>query len=321
MALNYAAIDALTRKKYIPQLVDNIFKTNPFMVYLKDRQKTYDGGTKIVQPLIYDELGGINSYSGYDQMAYDTDIPITAAEFEPKHIVAPFIISKTEELNNQGESQVLDLVESKMKILEASLKKEFTSQLYADGTGNNSKDLTGLSALFSATNTYGGISRSDYSWWQPVLNGNSGTNRTLTEKLLMDTYVDASDGEDTPDIILTGKEGWKQYYLLVKGRITIYTESVKKMLGLGFQTLEFMGKPVVMDRNIDETSGVTYKFLNMDYLNLRPHKAANMTPTKFRPDDSRLAMKKEIIWTGNLTCSNCRRQAELQDINPTGITS
>jgi len=138
---------------------------------------------------------------------------------------------------------------------------------------------------------------------------------------LLDAYTDASDGDDTPDVILTGRNGWTQYYLLVKGRITIYTESVKKALGLGFQTLEFMGKPVIMDKNIDDSSVVKYYFLNMKYLQLRPHKSANMTPTKFRPDDSRLAMKKEIIWTGNLTASNCRRLALVTDIDPTGITS
>lgn len=321
MALNYTAIEALTRKKYIPNLVDNIFNSTPFMRYLKDRQKTYDGGRKIVQPLIYGELSGVKSYDAYDQMVYDTSIPITAAEFTPKNIAAPFIISKVEELQNMGESQVLDLVESKMKILEETLRNDFSDQLYGDGTGNNSKDLDGLAALFSESNTYGGISRSTYSWWRPKIHDNSGSNRTLTEKLLVDTFVDVSDGEDTPDVILTGKNGWTQYYLLVKGRITVYTESVKKALGLGFQTLEFMGRPIIMDKNIDETGGVSYKFLNMQYLQLRPHQSANFTDTKFRPDDSRLATKKEILWSGNLTCSNCRRQAELKDISPTGITS
>lgn len=319
MALNYDAMTALTRKKHIPKLVDNIFQSNPFMSFLKSKQKTYDGGIKIVQPLIYGEIGGIQSYAGYDQLAYDTSIPVTAAEFEPRNIAAPIIISKDEELKNMGEDQVLDLLEAKVQIVEESLKKQFTSQLFGDGTGNGNKDLIGLGALFSTTNTYGGISRTDNTWWKPYINTDNN-NRNLSEDLLLTTFLQVSDGEDKPDVILTGVNGFKQYYALVKGRITLYTENVKKAISLGFQTLEFMGMPIIMDRSIDDSSEVKFYFLNMKYLQLRSHKAANFTTTKWRPDDSRLAMKQEILWTGNLTCSNCRRQGLLAKIAPTGLS-
>lgn len=47
MSLNYNALEALTKKKYIPKLIDNFFISNPFLVYLKERQQTFDGGYKI----------------------------------------------------------------------------------------------------------------------------------------------------------------------------------------------------------------------------------------------------------------------------------
>lgn len=322
MALNYTAIDSLTRKKYIPELIDQFFSSNPLLAFLKDRQKTYDGGTKIVEPLIYGELGGAQSYSGYDMMNYDTGLPITAAEWAPKNIAATLMFSKEEELTNMGESQVIDLVEAKMQIVKASLQKEFITQLLGDGTGNGGKNLTGLAAMFDEDNTYGGIDRSTYAWWRPVVNNHAspGTLRTLTELLMLQTFMDCSDGDDQPEVIFTSKKGWQQYYLLVKGRITLYTESVKKALGLGFQTLEFMGKPVIMDPNLSDTNCPFY-FLNMKYIKLRAHKAANFAQTPFRQDDNRLATKKEIIWTGNLTCNQPRREGLLVDIDPAGITS
>lgn len=323
MALNYDALTALTRKKYVPQLVDNIFKSSPMLSYLKDRQKSYDGGLGIIQPLIYGELAGIASYAGYDQIVYDTSIPITAAEYKPKNIVAPIIISKDEELTNQGENQVINLLESKMQIAEETLKKKFTAQLYADGSGNNSKDIDGLAAMIADTNTYGGIDRSLYPWWACIRKHNSGTKRTLTELMLLQTFLACSDGDDTPEVIFTDEYGWTQYYLLVKGRITLYTETVKKAQSLGFQTLEFMGKPVIMDRNMPLMAAdrTRFYFLNPKYMNLRYHSAANFTPTKWRPDDTRIAKKQEILWTGNLTCSNSRRIGVLEDIDVAGITS
>lgn len=321
MALNYNALTTLTKKKYIPRLVDAVFNSTPLLAWLKDRQETFDGGYKIVEPLIYDELSGIKSYSYYDTMEYDTSIPITAAEFEPKNVAGTCIISKDEELKNMGENQVLKLLDAKMRIVEESMKKNMTTQLLSDGTGNSSKDVTGIAALFSKTNIYGGIDRNTYSWWHPQINDNSGTPQTLTEKLMLDAFLSATDGSDKPDMILTGLNGYKQYYLLVKSRITLYSEGVKKAMNLGFQTLEFQGIPVMYDLSITDSSEVKFYFINSKYLTLRAHKAANFTPTKWRPDNDRLAMKQEILWTGNLTCSNCRRQATLEDINPIGITS
>lgn len=321
MALNFDALTALTRKKYVPKLVDNIFKSSPMLSYLKDRQKSYDGGLGIIQPLIYGELAGIASYSGYDQIVYDTSIPITAAEYKPKNIVAPIIISKDEELTNQGENQVINLLEAKMQIAEETLKKQFTAQLYGDGTGNSGKDVDGLAAMIKDTNIYGGIDRTLYPWWAAIRKTNGGVKRTLTEVMMLQAYLACSDGDDTPEVIFTDVEGWTQYYLLVKGRITIYTDSVKKAQSLGFQTLEFMGKPVIMDRNMPaQAAGITRMyFLNPKYMNLRYHSAANFTPTKWRPDDTRIAKKQEILWTGNLTCSNSRRIGVLEDIDTVGI--
>lgn len=273
--------------------------------------------------MIYGELSGIASYSGYDQIVYDTSIPITAAEYKPKNIVAPIIISKDEELTNTGENQVINLLEAKMQIAEETLKKKFTEQLYGDGTGNSGKDIVGLKAMLSATNTYGNIDRTTYPWWAAIVKANGGTKRTLTELLMLQTFLACSDGDDTPEVIFTNEEGWTQYYLLVKGRITLYTETVKKAQSLGFQTLEFMGKPVIMDRNLPLTGAdrTKFYFINPKYMNLRYHSAANFAPTKWRPDDTRIAKKQEILWTGNLTCSNSRRLGVLDDIDTAGITS
>lgn len=318
--LNYDAISALTEKKYIPRMMDNFFKSNPFLVYLKKREQTFPGGHKIVEPLIYGNIQGVTSYSLYDTVTYDTDIPISAAEFAPKNIVAPIIISKDEELQNSGETQVLQLLESKMQIVEETLKATVTSQLYGDGTGNGGKDLTGLGAAIAATGTYGGISRDTYAWWRAKVVTNNpntiGTATALDIGNMMKTFLSISDGNDQPDLLLCGVATWYEYYKAVEAKIELTTELGKAMANYGFQTLEFMGKPIVADLNCPE--GMIY-FLNSKYLKWRPHKQANFSSTPFRSDDSRIAKKKEILLTGNLTINNCRRFAVLNDISYTAL--
>lgn len=319
MALNYDALTALTQKKYVPKIIDNFFKSNPLLVYMKERQKTFPGGHKIVEPLIYGNISGVKSYSLYDTIAYDTDIPISAAEFQPKNIVAPIIISTDEELQNAGETQVLSMLKSKVQIVEETLKSTVTSQLYGDGTGNGGKDLTGLGAAIAATGTYGGIDRSTYSWWQAKVTSNSatpGTPATLTLINMMRMFLSLSDGNDQPDLLLCGMATWHEYFKLMDAKISIQTTVGKKLADYGFQTLEFMGKPIMADPNCPE--GCIY-FLNSKYMNWRVHKDANFKVTPFHTDDTRLAKKQEILLTGNLTINNCRKFGKLTDISYTAI--
>lgn len=316
MALNYDALTALTQKKHVPKMVDNIFKSNPLLVKMRERQQTYDGGYKIVEPLIYGEMSGITSYSLYDTVTYDTGIPVSAAEFVPKNVVAPIIISKDEELQNTGESQVLSMLEAKVQIAEETLKKKLTAMLYADGTGNGGKDITGLAAAVADTGTYGGIDRGTNAWWKSKISANGGTPRALSIDLMMSVFLAISDGSDQPDIMVAGPATWYEYHKLVYAKVQIKTEAVSKMASLGFQTLEFMGKPFVVDPNCPE--GFIY-FLNSKYFKWRPHAQANFATTKFRPDDSRIAKKQEILVTGNLTLNNSRRFGLLKDITYTAL--
>lgn len=320
MALNYDALTALTEKKYIPKLVDNFYKSNPFLVYLKKKQQTFPGGYKIVEPLIYGNVGGIKSYSLYDTISYDTNIPISAAEFEPKNIVAPIIISKDEELRNAGETQVLSMLKSKIQIVEETLKESVTTQLYGDGTGNGGKDITGLGAAIAASGTYGGIVRSENSWWNAKIVSNHattpGTAATLDLNKMVRLFLGISDGNDQPDLILCGLATWHEYYKQVEAKVQVNTTMGKKLADYGFQTLEFMGKPIVADPNCPE--GIMY-FINSKYMKFRVHKDANFKATPFRQDDTRIAKKQEILLTCNLTFNNCRRLGKLVDISYTAL--
>ena len=320
MALNYDALTALTEKKYVPKLVDNFYKSNPFLVYLKEREKTFPGGHKIVEPLIYGNVQGVTSYSLYDTVTYDTDIPISAAEFKPKNVVAPIIISKDEELQNAGETQVLSMLKSKIQIVEKTFKDSVTSMLYGDGTGNGGKDIDGLEAAIAETGVYGGIDRSTYDWWKAnVITNNTnspGTPLALDLNNMMRVFLKISDGNDQPDLLLCGIATWHEYYKKVEAKVQINTTMGKKMADYGFQTLEFMGKPIIADPNCPE--GEIY-FLNSKYMNWRVHKDANFKTTKFHVDDTRLAKKQEILLTANLTINNCRRFAKLTDILYTAL--
>ncbi len=315
MALNYDALTALTRKKYIPELMDVYFDSHPFLVYMK-QSKRYQGwgdGYKIIEPLKYGELAYVQSYSGYDVIGYDTSLPISAAEMEMRNLVAPVIIDEdTERQNSTG--QVLPIVKEKVELAMDTLQKKFSAQLFGDGTGNTNKDIIGLGLGISDAGIYGGIDRAIYTWWRSVVNANGGTPRALLLSLLLKVWNQCSDPghKDQPDLHLVDDKVWLVYHELLGGKVQLTSEMSKKLAGYGFQVLEFMGKPVVSDGDVP--AGYWY-MLNTKYIKLRYHPKANFTTRPWRPDDTRIAKKMEILWSGNVTISNCKRHALIKDID------
>lgn len=313
MPLNYDAISALTKKKYIPKLMDNFFKSHALLKLLKEKAYKEWTGYKIVEPLIYGELANVTSYSGYDTLTYDQTTPITAAEFDWKHLVAPIIWPKTDEVQNYGSDvQVLNAIESKMQIAELTLKNKFATQVYGDGTGNSGKDITGLAAMIAATGTYGTIDSATYTWWQSQVFSNGGTARPLTTRLMRKAFLALSDGDDQPGLLITTDKLWNRYAEMAEGKLTLQNKDSKMLADLGFQVLEFMGKPIVADK--DCTAG-TILLLNLNYLKLRYSPIANFAVTKVHQSDNQVAFKQEILWSGNLTCGNRRKQGKITDLD------
>ncbi len=316
MALNYDALTALTRKKWIPEAIDTYFDSHPFLVFMKQSKQyqAWGDGYKIIEPLKYGELAYVQSYAGYDPITYDINMPVTAAEFDMKNLVAPVIIDEdTERKNSTG--QVLPIVKEKVELAMDTLQKIFAAQLFTDGTGNSSKDITGLGLAISDAGIYGGINRADpQNWWKAVVNANGAVPRALTLALLLKVWNQVSDPghKDQPDLHIVDDKVWLVFHELLGTKVQLTSEMSKKLAGYGFQVLEFMGKPVVADGDVP--AGYWY-MLNTKYMKLRYHPKAHFTTRPWRPDDTRIAKKMEILWTGNLTVSNCRRLAVIKDID------
>ena len=81
MSLNYDSLSALTRDKFIPVLVDNIFNSNVLAFKLLKNAEKLDGGKKILTPLEYGMNTAQGYYSGYDVLDTTPSDPITSAEW------------------------------------------------------------------------------------------------------------------------------------------------------------------------------------------------------------------------------------------------
>ena len=198
--INWDALSSLTRDKFLPILVDNIFNSNPLAVKLLKNGEKLDGGRKIITPLEYAKNTAHGFYSGYDVLDTTPSDPVTTAVWDWKQAYANISISGEEELKNSGDSMVLSLLKSKMGNAERSLKDLFGTKLFGSGTaapGTNeitalcgqgtieaSTDRTSETAIIDAVDStvlhaagaldncvigynrsLGGVNSTSYSWW------------------------------------------------------------------------------------------------------------------------------------------------------------
>ena len=295
-----------TIANYRDQLTDNIFKARPLTNYLMDggRIRMLDGGTKIVEPLIYGENSTVGSYSGYDTISLTAQTGISAAEYEWKQYAASIAISGIEEAKNNGEAAIINLLEAKVMQAEESMKEGFNAMFFGDGTGNSGKDWDGLGNLVEASGTVGGINRATggNEFWQSYEENTAGA---LTTADMTTAYNTVSVGNDHPDFLITTQTLFEKYESLLTPQLR-YTDT--KTADSGFQNLLFKAAPVTYD--VDCTAGVMY-FLNGKYLTLVGHSGKWFEQTDFvRPEnlDARYAL---IMCYGNLTCRNAAKQGKL----------
>ena len=303
---NFDALLSTTLENYRDQMTDNVFTARPLTYFLTDkgRIRMIDGGTKIVEPLIYGQNTTVGSYSGYDTIALTAQTGITAAEYEWKQYAASIAISGIEEAKNNGDAAILNLLEAKVMQAEESMREGFNTMFYGDGTGNSGKNWNGLGNLVEASGTVGGINRATAGneYWRSY---EENTAAVLSLAQMATAYNSVSVGNDHPDMVLTTQTLFEKYESLLQPQLR-YTDA--KTADAGFQNLLFKAAPVTFD--VGCTAGVMY-FLNSKYLTLVGHSGKWFSQTEFvRPEnlDARYAL---IMCYGNLTVRNAKKQGKL----------
>lgn len=312
-------IMATTIESRTKKLADQVTNNNAILRRLsqKGRIKTFSGGSKILQEITFAENTNAGWYSGYDLLPVGVADVISAAEYDIKQAAVPCIISGLEMLQNAGREQMIDLMEGRMEVAEATMQNLITSGLYSDGTAAGGKQLTGLEAAVPLDPTaaaYGGIDGSVFTFWQNAVSDQTAANGLDNTKiqgywnLLWSQLV---RGNDKVDLIPCDSAVWNAYMGSLQAQQRF---SNTDMADAGFSTIKFMTADVVLDGGLyfpsaatsgtGAPTGIAY-FLNTNYIHYRPHAARNMVPLSpnRRYSTNQDAEVQIIGWAGNLTTS------------------
>ena len=310
---DFDQILSTTLKNYVPKLADNVFTARPLFYALTNGQslRRISGGATIVVPIIYGTNSTAGSYAGDDTISTTAQTGITAAEYNWKQYAASVTITGIEEAKNNGEAQIIDLLEGKIMQTEETIIQNMNTMFWSNGAGNSGKDFFGLNALVGTGNDgpsatdLGGIDAtdSDNSWWRSTLTNQSGV---LDKAAMSKMYNDVSVGNDQPTIIISDQDEYEAYEALLQPQLR-YTDA--KVADAGFQNLLFKGAPVTYDSDTN-LDGKMF-FLNTKYLRLVAHTETWFQPTPYVRPTNQDARYAQILCYGQLTISNRSRQGML----------
>lgn len=319
---NLSEIITTTLRNRSGKLADNVTKNNALLMRLKKRGKVkpVSGGRTIVRELEYAENGTFRRYSGYELLNVAPSTVFTAAEFNYAQAAVAVSISGLEELQNAGENQVIDLLESRIANAERTLVNNIALDCYSDGTADGGKQIGGLASIVDitpATGTVGGIDAATWTFWRNVAfdattDGGAAATAANIQSYMNRVYIQLVRGPDKPDLIPAGNEFYRLYLESLQAIQRITSD---EMAQAGFESLKYMGADVVLDGGYGGgADSQRMYFLNTNYLYFQPHSNRNFTPIGGeRTSVNQDATVKLIGFAGNMTVSNRFLQGVLDD--------
>lgn len=296
---SYSQLTAISRKFFIPKLIDNVYDSNTLFARIRKKKKSFDGGTKIVQPLLYAKTSAAGSYNGADTLNTTDNDQNTAAEFDLKQYYASINITRRDELLNQGKAQVIDLVRSKVENAEKKMADQLGDAIF--NTGTTANELIGLRLMCQGTGyTYGSISKTTYSWWRGQVDSST---TTVSLSALGTQLAAAKIGNDKPSVMITTDAIFEDVNNLLQPQQR-YQDP--KMADAGFRSLMVRGIPILEDSHCPDNH---LFMLNEDYIHLYVHPKEDFRFEPFRKPTNQNVSVAQIFWMGALTGSNCRMQA------------
>ena len=309
----YTEIVTTTLAGYSKTMADNVTNNNALLRHIDSNgNKSPATGRTIVQELEYATNSTTKWYSGYEVLDTSTSNVFTAAEFNYKQLAGNVVISGLEQVENSGPEQIFNLLKSRIRNLEKSLKNTMATALYADGTGTDSKELGGLQLIVPGTvgNTVGGINSTTYSFWQNQVydfsTEGASASATTIQTAMNTLWLACIRGADRPDVIVGDTNYFGFYWSSLQSNQRFTSD---ESASAGFMNLMFMDAPVYYD---DQCPSNKMYMLNTDYLFLRYAEGREIVHLGEKASVNQDALVMPVAWAGNMAVSNRARQGVIQ---------
>jgi hypothetical protein len=265
-----AEINTFVERNLRRTIIDERFQSKAVLGILRGKKRLVkeDGGSIISQPILAQPNQTAITYSGADVLPTDNQEEFTTYELQWKQAQVSVTINGIDKARVSGKRAQLDLVKNKIESAYMALFDKLGSQVFANGTGNSSKDWDGLTAAInnaSGFQVYLGIDRLANPWWQAQV-FNPGTATALSTASMMTLWMQCKTDEERIHLISATKTGYASYWQLLTPQEWFVDSEIAS---LGFRNIAFQGVPLVDDSA--QPSG-TMNFHNLDHTRMVVHK-------------------------------------------------
>jgi len=257
------------------KLIDNSFIAHPLIRAIEDHGNLIkvSGGLRVDQPVIFGDHSSITELSnGFEPVSMAVTDPFQTAKFEYSNFTQPIVLSAVEKAANKGDLAIVNILESKMKNVMLSLKKEVSKQvivgnsgkittlqtLNGNGTSLVAPDSTGwLEGVAGASqiNSVGGLAKTTYraqNWFNQYVDAGGTLALSHLDELFIQTQIYNPSGT-TPDIMLMSPSCYAAFLALMDSRIQYINVTDRDGLN-GQMVATYRGARIYVDPNLGFTA-------------------------------------------------------------------
>ena len=327
-------VTSVTREKFLPAVVDNVFDGIPLFMRLIGKARPWSGGYRLNLPTEVTARTAGGSFSGFDTLSTNQENVRANFTVDPSEYYWTVALSGIQKALNKGPEAVVDLLAAEFEGASRALRNSLAEDLFGDGTGNSSKALNGLVyQVDDATNvtTFQGLSRNTYTNLRATLTAQSGA---LSFTNLATDYDASQVGSDSPTLGVTTPAVWS-----IIERLTTPTQNMEIgkayprlapagaeapgiALNYGATFITYRGVPIISD---DQCTAANLFLLNENHLFLylidqdplfAESSKEGFSWTGWKKSSNQNAIVSQLLFAGQLVGDSPRTMSRR-----TGITS
>lgn len=304
-------INSISRRYIHPQLVDNVYRSNPMFFRLNAmNKKMLQGGLQIEVPLVFQRFAAGGFYQGYDLLDVTPSDTVKNAAFDWKQAYVPVSVDGLTLIRADSPEAVVNFLTFYFENAQAELAEILGTGVWSDVVSNN-KVIDGLKGAVddgTIATTYGGLSRSTNLFWKSQIDSSTATLTLVSMRTMMGN---TSEGGRHPTLLVGTQLNYNRFWNLVQPSQAFPVQPGghdEQLAQAGFSNLLFDGVPFVVDSHVPANH---IFFLNEDYIYLFVNPRADFNMKEFREPVNQDAMTSLILWAGNVVLSNCQRQGKM----------
>jgi len=309
---------------------DIVHKSTPLTKILKDSGRIRTkraGGPELRIPIQFDKLQA-QWFTGYDKIEITPRELLNSAVFNWSRVVSMFSLTGTELMYNQGDEEVIDLMDFYIAEAEKTIKEEWETSLVGDGTGSGGRQMIGLGGavpIVANSGIYGGIDRAAVPNWRTTyydvpagdVSGYTTWDSTTARPIMEKVALARSRNAMYPDLWIMDANSYSAVSASMVAHQRITTQ---RAANLGFESLGVWTPAGLVDvvaaggiGNVMPTN--TIFALNTDGLAIYEFPGQAFVP--FHPGDgirpiNQDAFAQGIVWSGQFVVENPLSQVRIK---------